>query len=120
MSLTATVSTTRQIKLAPSLRTKLLRELRAYAAVKEQIAALEHAKDKHKAVIGRLRDDTGEQSIKLDGFTVTLVAPVRSVLNKQKLIALGCAAEWIEESTELKPGKAYDKITLPNEKDEED
>ena len=118
-TLTATVTTTKDIVLKPALRRKLMTELRAYAAIKDQIAILEHAKDKHKAVIGALRDDTGEQSIALEGFKVTLVAPVRSVLNKQKLIALGCAAAWLEEATEQKPGRAYNKITLPGETNEE-
>lgn len=116
----ATVSTTKEIRLSPSLRRKLLIELKSYQAVKEQIKALEHAAEKHKGVISKLRDDTGEQSVALEGFTVTLVAPIRKVLNKQKLVALGCAAVWIEEATDSVPTKAYEKITLPGSKGDDD
>lgn len=114
----ATVTTSKEIKLKPSIRTRLMKELRVYAELKGQLDALKLAMDKHKGVIGQLRDETGEQSIKIEGFTVSLVAPMRSVLNHKKLISLGCAATWIEEATETKPSKSYEKISCPGSDDE--
>ena len=120
LSTTATVSTTKEVKLEPNLARQLRMKLREYQAVADQLKTLEHAKDKLKDQIGLLRDETGEMSVSLDGYTVTLVAPERKVLNHKKLIALGCAAAWIEGATEIKLSKAYTKITPPGKKDEED
>lgn len=120
MSVTATVTTTKEIVLKPTVRRKLLTELKAYAALKADMDALKHAMDKKKATIGAIREETGEDSIELEGFKVSLVAPVRSVLNKQRLISLGCAAAWLEEATETKPARAYTKVTVPGEKAREE
>lgn len=109
----ATVSTTKEIRLDPSLRRKLLTKLKTWQTLDQQIKALELAKKKMNKEIGTLRDETGEMSVQLEGFTVTLVAPVRKVLNEQKLISLGCAAAWIQEATDNVPSRAYDKITPP-------
>ena len=120
-TLTATVTTTRELVLKPTVRRKLLTELKTYQELKGQLDAIKSAMDKHKGVIGKLREETGEQSIKIDGFSVTLVAPVRSTLDKQKLIAQGVTMAQIEAATIVKPGAAYEKISLPgNGRDEED
>ena len=120
-ALTATVTTTRELVLKPTVRRKLLTELKTYQELKGQLDAIKSAMDKHKGVIGKLREETGEQSIKIDGFSVTLVAPVRSTLDKQKLIAQGVTMAQIDAATVVKPGAAYEKISCPgNGKDEED
>ena len=117
---TVTATTTTEVKLRPALRRKLLTELRAYATIDEQMKVLQHAKDKRKDTIGKIREEVGEQSISLEGFKVTLVAPVRSTLNKLKLIAQGVTVAMIEAATDIVPGKAYERITLPNEKEGKD
>ena len=109
----ATVSTTKEIRLEPSLRRKLLLRLKTWQSLDQQIKALELAKKKLSTEIGGLRDETGELSVELEGFTVTLVAPVRKVLNERKLISLGCAAAWIQEATDNVPSRSYNKITPP-------
>lgn len=113
---TVEATTTHEIKLAPAIKRKLLTELKAYEALKLQIKALEHAADKRKATIGKLRDETGEQSLSIDGFTTTLVSGVRESLDKQKLIAQGVTTAQIEAATVLKPIECYEKITLPGAK----
>lgn len=120
LAVNATVTTTKDIRLAPQLRTKLLKELRAYQAIEEQLKALEHAKAKHKTAIGKLRDETGEQSIKLDGFTVTLVAGVSTKLDKKLLIQQGVTMAMIENATVVTPKRAYDRISLPGEAEGEE
>lgn len=119
-TLTATVSTTKEITIKPALRTKLLKEFRLYAALRDQLKAIESAMDKHKANIGKIRDETGEQSLNVDGFKVTLVAPIRSSLDKAKLIAQGVTIAQIENATVHKPGRAYEKLTLPGQQEREE
>ena len=105
------------VELAPKVRLSLKRKMLEYEALHASIKALEKQLDAKKAEIGEIRDQLGEVSIEVDGYRVTLVGGTRRQLNKKKLIALGCAAAWIEEATEEKPTKAYEKITLPGQKD---
>lgn len=115
----ATVTTTKEITLKPTTKRKLLTELKAYAALKKQQDEIDESMSVHKATIGELRESTGEDAIALDGFKVSLVSPVRKVLNHKKLIELGCAVAWIEEATESKPSKSYEKVSCPGEKERE-
>lgn len=117
---TATVSTTKEIRLAPKLRQKLLVKLSAYASIHAQMKALKTRLDDLKGQIGGLRDETGEQSISLEGFTVTLVAPTYKKFNEKKFIALGGDLELYRQAVEEKPKKAYNKISVPGSKEESD
>lgn len=120
LATTATVTTTKEIKLAPQLRRKLLTELRAYAELKEQAKAIEQAMKKHKQTLDELREKTGEKSVALEGFKITLVEPVRSYLDKEKLIEVGVTTAQIEEATIVKPGRPYAKVTVPGERESDD
>lgn len=115
----ATTTVTKTVELKPSVRRKLLTELRSYQDLKVRRDALEEAMNGHKATIGKLREESGENAIMLEGFKITRVDPVRKVLNHTKLIELGCAMAWIEEATENKPSKGYEKVTCPGEKEYE-
>jgi len=115
----ATVSTTKDIVLKPQVLRKLRLELKTYTSLKEQFDILKAQLDKRKGVIGRLREETGEQSLSLDGYKITRVCGTSSKIDKAKLVELGCAMAWITESTVVTPKKPYEKITLPGEKDEE-
>lgn len=120
MALTTTTTVTKEVKLDARLKRRLLTEFRTYAELKQQADALKAAMDKHKDSIAKLREETGEMSISLEGFKTSRVQPTRSVLNKKKLVELGCAVAWIEEATETKPTKAYEKVTVPGGRDEEE
>lgn len=120
MSITLQATTTQTVKLAPQLRRKLLTELRAYAELKQQAAAIASAMEKHKSAVSKIREDLGETSIAIEGFKVTQVIPTRSTLDKKKLVELGCAAAWINEATVVAPGRPYTKLTTPGEKEEAD
>jgi hypothetical protein len=109
----ATVTETRQVTIKPKTLLALRTALKGYAALKHTLDATQAAMDEKKATIGELRESTGEDALSIDGFSLALVQPVRKVLNQEKLIALGCAVAWIEESTELKPSKPYEKIVVP-------
>ena len=105
------------VDLAPEVITALRPKLARYQKLHAQIAGLKQVEETLKVEIGILRDSTGEMSIELDGIKITLVGGTQKKLNKKRLIALGCAVAWLEEATEIVPKKAYEKITLPNERD---
>ncbi len=116
---TVTVSTTQEMVLAPQVRLRLLRELKAYQQIQSQIKALEEAADKHKGVIAGIRNDTGEMSIQLEGFTSTLVAGSRKKFNEKKYVSLGGDLDLYNKAVEKKPSKPYEKITCPGDKEHE-
>jgi hypothetical protein len=118
--LTATVTTTHEITLRPTLRRKLLAELRVLAELDTQLKALELAKAKHKDVIETIRAETGEDKLSLEGFTVTRVpGAVRRVLDEKKLIALyDLSVEELDACRVEKVSASYTKVTLPGVKEE--
>lgn len=121
MPSTTVVATSKtELKLKPAVKTKLLKELKAYEVLADQRKAIELAIKKHKGNIEEIQEETGETSLAIDGFKVTLVAPIRHVLDKKKLIALGVSADIIEEATVEVSGKPYIKVTVPGAKDEGD
>jgi len=115
---TVTVSTTKDIKLKPTLRMKLLKALRTYGELRSQRKVIELAMDKHKAVISDLRDETGEQSLSLEGYTTTLVAPIRKKFNARKFVSLGGDIAIYNQAMDDVPSRAYEKITVPGSKDD--
>lgn len=102
--------------LAPKVQTLLRQALLEYQRNQARIKGLEAAQERLKADVAMIREDIGETSLTLDGFTVTLVAPTRATLNKKRLIALGCSPAWLIEATDITPTKSYDLITLPGQK----
>lgn len=120
LSQTVTVSTTKQITIKPQLRTKLLKQLRAYAEVRAQEKEFKKERERITGVIRELREATGEGSLQLEGFTTTDVGGETSKLSVDKLLALGVSKAWIEEATTRKPKKRYEKITLPGESEDDE
>jgi hypothetical protein len=114
------VSTTKNIELKTTTRNDLLLELRAYAELKREQTAIQKAMDGHRDNIGKLREETGEQSISLNGFIVTEIRGTITTLDKKKLIAQGVTVAQIEAATITRPKRSYEKITLPGEKTGED
>lgn len=116
----ATVTTTKDIVLKPSVARRLRTELTGYQSVKQQIKALEAKADAHKEAIDTLRDETGETSLKLDGFTITMVAGTRRVFNPKAFVAAGGDMAIYNDSFDIKPNRPYTKVSLPGSKDEEE
>lgn len=113
-------TTTAEVEISPALRRKLLAKLDTYADLARQRKALKVEMAKMTGEIGAIRESTGETSIDVNGFKITKVSGTQKKLNKKKLVELGCALAWIEEATEEKPKRAYEKITCPGDEDEED
>ena len=119
-TVTTAVEVTTEVQLAPAIKKRLLTELRSYQAVSDQIKVLEHAKDKHKAVIGKIREDADATSLKVDGFTVTLCSPIRKKWNPKKFVALGGILEYYTMAHDDVTSKAFDKISCPGADDDSD
>jgi len=110
---TVTVTTTQEVKISPSIRKKLLTELKVYAEIVGQIKVLESAKDKHKEAIGAIREETGEQKLEIDGYSVTLVAPIRKKFSPKKFVSLGGDLAIYNQAVEDVTSRSYEKISIP-------
>lgn len=111
----AVVSTTKEVRLAPTLRTKLLTRFHEYARLKAEADLLESKLDAKKAEIASLREDTGEASVQLEGFTSTLVAPERNVFDPKVFVKLGGDLDIYNQAVKKVPSKSYEKITTPRQ-----
>lgn len=114
----ATVSTTKEIRLEPKLRKKLVTELRAYDALHTQLKTIQHAMGVKKNAIEALRAETDEQSVGIEGFTVTLVAPIRHVFDPKTFVSNGGDLAIYNQSHIDVPSKPYTKISCPGADDE--
>jgi hypothetical protein len=118
MTTTATVTTTAKITLAPRVKRQLLTDLRAIAELKEQKKAIELALKKHTESVEGAREEIGEKTFALEGFTVTRVEGTTSSLDKMKFVSLGGSLSMLEEATVTKPKAAYTLVTPPGSKEE--
>lgn len=114
----ATTTTTTEVKMRPELRRKLLANLRAYAELDQQAKPIKLAMDKHKAAIRELRESTGEKKLEIEGFKLTDVAGESTFFDKDEFVLRGGDLALYNDCLKKKPKKAYEKITLPGEKDD--
>jgi hypothetical protein len=114
--LTTAVAEEPEVELAPKVRLNLTQKFIEYAGLRQRVKELEAQAESVKADIALIRENEGAITLSVNGYRTTLVGGTRKTLNKKKLIALGCAAAWIEMATEEKPTREYEKITLPGEK----
>ena len=110
---TTTESATYEVKLEAAVRRKLLTKLRTYEQLHTQKRALELAMNKLKDEVGALRNETGEQSIEIEGFKVTLVAPTRKKFNPKAFVRLGGDIDIYNQANEDTLVTPYEKITVP-------
>src|SRR3981189_554713 len=111
MPLTMTTTTTTEVVLKPRLKAKLLTKLKAYADRRTRFKALEAEMEAQKGEIGLLREEAGVTTLTLEGFKVTQICGLRKTLDQQKLIAMGVSTEMLEEATDTKPNRPYEKIS---------
>jgi hypothetical protein len=114
-TLTAAVTTTtvQTVTLKPTIRKKLLTALRTYAGLKDQEKVLDLAKKKARGTVQEVLEEVGETSLKLEGYTATMVAPTKKVLDRKKFVQLGgdlalLDAAYVEQDT-----TPYIKVTTP-------
>ena len=117
---TITATTTHQIKLSPSIKTKLLTALRTYVELAAQKKVIEHAQKLLRKTIEAIQVEVGESSLEIDGFKSTIVAPIRKTLDKKRFVALGGDLDILERSYVEQPGTSYVKITSPTGSNDDD
>lgn len=115
---TATVTTTHVIKLKPSVRARVLTDLRTYGALKRQRDALDLAMTRHRTNVEQVLSEIGEEKLELDGYKATLVAPVRKKFDPKKFVKLGGNLDTYTKALLETPGKSYVKVTLPGDTEE--
>ncbi len=114
-SVSPAVVTTHEIKLDNKVKRQLLTRLHLYEELRQQKKAIELAMDKCKGEVEDLRDQTGEQTLMVEGFTVTLVAPIRKKFDPQLFVQNGGSIELYNQSHIEVTSRAYTKITVPGE-----
>jgi hypothetical protein len=111
---TLSVATT----LEPRIKTALQAKLRMYASRLAVKKVIEAELAELTAEMAALRDEAGEMSISLPGYgTTTLVASTYRKFNPRLFVSLGGELEIYNQAVEELPRKAFEKITLPGQKE---
>ena|SRR5467141_1613461 len=116
-SLTATSS--QELTLKPSVRKRLLVELNTYAGLRAELKAIEARMDKSKAIVETIREETGEQKLEIDGYSICIVAPIRKKFSPKKYVLIGGDLALYNLAMEDVTSKPYTKVTCPGAKEEE-
>ncbi len=117
-TLTTTVEST--VELTPRQQQELRIAFQKYQQLKVGLEAKEAELTAQKAILGRIREKIGEESVGLDGFKVTLVQGTSSRLNKKKLRLVGVTQAQIDMATTVSPKKPYELVTCPGEQKRQD
>jgi hypothetical protein len=111
-----TTTTTKVVKLLPSLRRQLLVELSTAQKHKLAMKQAEEKYDRAKAKIRSLREKAGVESLEIDGYTTSNVTGTMTQWDEKKMIAHGLSIAEIESFKVHKPKRPYEKVTFPSEK----
>jgi hypothetical protein len=118
--LTTTVSSTQAVTLTPAVRAQLLTKLQTYAALKAQLTPIQLAMKTLADELGAIRDETGAMSLKVEGVgMITLIAGLYKKFNPKTFVANGGDLAIYTMSIDEKPKRAYNKITLVGDTDDE-
>ena len=113
---TVTTTTTEQIKLTPKQKVRLRRALQTYAELHMQEKVAKLAKAKQVAEVRAVREEIGVEGLEFEGFKTTNVPNLRDFFDKQRFVELGGSLETYNNAVVKKPGKAYEKVTCPGDK----
>jgi hypothetical protein len=114
-TLSATTTTIQTVALKPTLRRKLLVALQIYAELRDQETVLDLAKKKQRGIVQGVLEEVGETSLKLDGYTATIVAPAKKVLDRKKFVQLGGDLALLDAAYVEQDVTPYVKVTVPKE-----
>ena len=115
--LAVTTTTVQTVTLKPTVRKKLLAELRTYLGLKEQDSVIDLAKKKCRGNIGAILEEVGESTLKIEGFTASYVPSVRKVLDRKKFVQLGGDLALLDAAYVEQAVTPYVKVTTPSEKE---
>lgn len=109
-----------EVVLSPKLRLALQHKLKVYADLAAQKKALKAKMDAVVQDLDTLRDEAEEMSVSLEGYgTVTLVAGEYPKFNPKLFVSLGGELSVYKAAVELKPKKAFTKVTVAGVADDE-
>ena len=124
----ATATTTTEVKLTPALRRKLVRELRSYQEVQQQLQTLLKTKEiqdlqktlaAHLRAAGEIRHSTGAKILEIEGFKITKVTGTMTVWDEKRLLTM-IDVDQLAEVKVKKDKKPYEKISCPGEEGEDE
>lgn len=70
---TATTTTTQEVRIAPTVRRKILTQLNGYATVHEEMKALKGSKEGHSKAVFLLADaNIDAKNFEIEGFKVSM------------------------------------------------
>lgn len=116
---TVTTTTTQEIKLTPKQKVTLRQALKLFAEQHAIEKAAKAAKAKATAEVRAVREALGVDKLEFEGFKMGNVPNLRDFFDKQKFVELGGSIETYNNAVVKKPGKQYEKITCPGDKDDE-
>lgn len=117
--LAVTTEVRTEVKLAPALKTKLMKRLKRYAELSELIKAAQLEQETIKDDVDRDFTDAGEgnalfNGCAVDSFRVKMVCGTTSKLDEDALMKdHGLTRADLDACTDTKPSKPYVKITPP-------
>ena len=125
----ATVTTTQEVSIAPRVQRQLLTEMHAYATHHREVKRLESEKKGHsKNVLDLSLANVDGDNFELEGFKVAVIKDAKTrKLDATKLIkrlvkdnkySMKAAQALIEDCTTDTPKKPHVRITCPGDDDE--
>lgn len=111
-----TTTTTKVVKLLPSLRRQLLTELAAAQKHKLAMKQAEEKYDRSKAKIRKYRETAGVETLEIDGYTTSNVQGVMTRYDEKLMLQHGLSIAEIESFKVTTPKKPYEKVSFPAEK----
>lgn len=115
MTTKVTTTTVTTVKLAPKLRTKLLKEMQTWEVANAVAKKAEVDKKAATANVDKLMSDAGEfkaleEGVSIDRFKAKMVFPINTRWDEEQLRRFLTPAQ-MEECRVTTPGKAYVKIS---------
>jgi hypothetical protein len=117
---TVTCTTQTEVKISPSVQKRLRTELTTYSALRTELKSIEAKMDASKAKIEAVREETGEQKLEIDGYSVCIVAPIRNKFSAKKFVSLGGDLAIYNQAVESVTSKPYTKISCPGSKSDDE
>lgn len=116
-----TTSVTAAPKLSPTLNRQLQTKLNEYKSLKAKLDPIKLRMKTLADELGGIRDEvTNELSLDVEGLAkITLVGGIYKKFNPKTFVANGGDLKIYQMSIDEKPRKAYNKITLAGERDED-
>lgn len=109
---------TTQVTLGAKTQAQVETLLATHAVLKAELDTVQELIDLGKAELQAVMEDAGADSLKIDGFSLSIVKGTTSTLDKKKLeVMYGLTKIQIANAHTIRPKKPYLSIRAAGEKD---